>query len=238
MSEHWATLSKAVVAHATFQNIISGQPTEAALAYPIQIYLGIKDNALLAPEHKHPLSAGTKLGRPFQIDFVGISRQTKKISWALETKIFNGTKRERLIKDIAKLLLLADEPNTLGAARYLLVLFPTKNTTNLVFKADDTATHQLTDEKPYPNLFDILLPWQQNGGEKRVSIKQLPARLQREFSEALASFDVPQVRDTFSMKLLGRHASDDFVCGVWQIMLSGKTDVFVRQPNFQSPVST
>ena len=174
----------------------------------------------IVAEQDHPVfkTAG-KLGRPFQIDFIGIDRR-KKWSWGLETKIFDGTKRDRVVRDIVKLLLLANHPDTENASRYLLLLFPNIAGSKLSFVSDmSSAIHMVssTGQKSL-NLFDVLLPW--GPAEQAVSIRKLPAQLQKEFGRAMEDLKADSIRSSFKIRLLERDWSDDFVCALWQIKLN------------------
>ena len=112
-------LPKVVVAHLTFQTAISGEPSEGSLSYPIQSYLRVRKKtswAAVAAEYDHPaLKTDTRLGRPPQIDFVGKSNRhnqdgTQPLSFVLETKLHvSGSDWGRVVRDIVKLMLLADD---------------------------------------------------------------------------------------------------------------------------------
>jgi hypothetical protein len=217
---YWTQLPKVVIAHATFQKAISGEPSESALAYPIQAYLGVKARLLnIVTEEDHPRAkAQEKLGRPLQVDFVGINKR-KKWSWALETKLFDGSKRSRVVKDIVKLLILANHSQTANVGRYILLLFPAKSKNSLAFDENAaTATHMIstTGETPV-NLFDVLLPW--TTPTKFVARDKLPSQLRDEFERARSEFNEPLVRDSFRIRLIAKDWSDDFVCGLWKILL-------------------
>jgi hypothetical protein len=222
---YWRQLPKVVVAHATFQKVLSGEPSESALAYPIQTYLGVKTPLTIVAEQDHPaFKTAGKLGRPFQIDFVGIDRR-KKWSWGLETKIFDGTKRDRVVRDIVKLLLLADHPDTENASRYLLLLFPNTGGSKLSFANDmSIASHMISSTgQKSDNLFDVLLPW--NPDEQPVSVGKLPAQLQKEFGRAIEDLKADSIRSSFKIRLLERDWSDDFACALWQIKLGDKKSI-------------
>jgi hypothetical protein len=228
---YWDELPKVVVAHATFQKSLSGDPSEAALAYPIQVYLGVKTPLKILAEEDHPsFKDAGKLGRPLQIDFVGIDKRSKW-SWGLETKLFDGSKRDRVVRDIVKLLLLAEHKETANVGRYLLLLCPAKLAvkSNLVFSEDGRlAQHMVSATGQTPvNLFDVLLPW--NLQEHVVFLDKIFPQLKTEFWRALRELKAESVRRSFKIKLIERDWSDDFVCGLWQVKLDRKDTISIGE---------
>jgi hypothetical protein len=227
---YWTQLPKVVVSHATFQKALSGDPSEAALAYPIQVYLGVKAKLITTfAEENHPgVGTDSKLGRPFQIDFVGIDRRflgsdNPKWSWALETKLFDGLKRDRVVQDIVKLLLLAEQKQTENVQRYFLLLCPAKPAKSKLEFGENLKTARseisATREEKSANLFDELLPWATNLQPQLIVRDTLHSQLRREFAQALLRFNAPKIRPSFKIKLISKSGTDDFVCGLWQILL-------------------
>jgi hypothetical protein len=215
---YWDQLPKVVVAHATFQRAISGDPSESALAYPIQVYLGVKSGLKeIVAEKDHPSFQTGKVGRNRQIDFVGINPKGRW-SFGLEMKIFEGGKRGRVIQDLVKLQLLSERTD--GACMLLLLFKRTGSDGPANFEFDETnrtATHAVWNRKGESptDLFKELLLWEQ--GRKTIRIPMLSSQLRKEFLEAIKELKVESVPETFDIKRVGYDWSDDFVCGLWQL---------------------
>lgn len=205
-------LPKVVVAHLTFQKALSGDPSEGSLAYPIQSFLRIQKRsswASVEAEEDHPtLKVPKGLGRPSQIDFVGKAVKGRavldgddgkgpKLAVALETKLHvGGGNWGRIVRDIAKLLLLADDKNNAYAARYLLLALPVSSKS----KAGEKAAYAKIIKTPEGeralvnqaiwskgvkqslNLFEALLPWDMP--ERELWLGNLPIEIQSKFQAA------------------------------------------------------
>jgi hypothetical protein len=209
-------LPKVVVAHATFQKAIAGDPSESSLSYPIQALLGVKGSWRIVAEEDHPtLREGARLGRPWQIDFVGKSKGRKDETWsfALEVKI-NGKASDRLIRDVVKLLLLGDSKESENALRYLLVLFPRLSKGSLG-SAEPQVAQKLYGRSGKPiDLFDHLLPWKNS--PRSFFIGDLSDAIRRDVDKALKQFGKQTVRGDVIVDLIAKDWSDDFACGLWQ----------------------
>ena len=168
-------LPKIVVAHSTFQFGLSGEPSEGALSFPIQSFLRIHTSFVwdIDTEVEHPaLKRAGQRGRPAQIDFVGRNRATTNWAFALESKIHDN-KRDRLIRDLIKLLLLADHPGSRDAIALFLLLSPLSLKFAELEKSPAGECVHLRQSiywKPpnenkeiTANLFEVLLPW--NGSQ-------------------------------------------------------------------------
>jgi hypothetical protein len=217
-ASYWEHLPKVVVAHATFQRAISGDPSESALAYPIQVYLGVKSGLKeIVAEENHPSFETGKVGRNRQIDFVGINHKGRW-SFGLETKIFEGGKRDRVIQDLVKLQLLCEKTDS---ACMLLLLFKRTGSdgpANFEFdEANRTATHVVWNKKGEnpTDLFKELLLWEQE--RKTIRIPMLSSQLRKEVLKAIKELKVESVPEAFDITLVGHDWSDDFVCGLWQL---------------------
>ncbi|MET4765223.1 hypothetical protein [Bradyrhizobium ottawaense] len=210
-------LPKVVVAHATFQKAIAGDPSESSLSYPIQALLGVKGSWRVVAEEDHPaLREGARLGRPWQIDFMGKSKGRKDEAWsfALEIKIHGGKAPDRLIRDVVKLLLLGDSKESENALRYLLVLFPR------LWKGSPDLTEPKVAQNLYGrsgkpiDLFDHLLPWKNS--PRSFFIGDLSDSVRRDVDKALKQFGRQTVRGDVIVDLVAKDWSDDFACGLWQ----------------------
>lgn len=211
-------LPKVVVAYATYQKAITGDPSESSLAYPIQAFL--KGSWRIYPEQNHPtLNQNQRAGRPWQIDFVG--KKDERWSFALEVKIHDGAKPDRLIRDVVKLLLLGDSPESKNALRYLLVLFPRPS--EIVKETPDSGYEPLLTQKMYGvsgtspvDLFDQLLPWKNPSQE--LVLGKLDLGIRKHIDTALMALGRPAVRGDIKVELLAKDWSDDFACGLWKFL--------------------
>lgn len=211
-------LPKVVVAHATFQKAITGDPSESSLAYPIQALLSVKGPWRIVAEQDHPtLKGGARLGRPWQIDFMGKSkgRKDNSCSFALEVKIHDGAAPGRLIRDVVKLLLLGDSKESENALRYLLVLFP-RPSKGWIDSAEPQIARNLYGRSGKPiDLFDHLLPWK--NFPRSFFIGELSDAVRRDVDKALKQFGKETVRGDVLVDLVAKDWSDDFACGLWQL---------------------
>lgn len=219
-------LPKVVVAHATFQKALAGDPSESSLAYPIQAFLGVNGWRML-PEQNHPtLNQNQKAGRPWQIDFVG--KRGGPWSFALEVKIHDGARPDRVIRDVVKLLLLGDSDESKNALRYLLVLFPRPS--EIMKEIPETRYEPLLTQKMYGvsgappvDLFEQLLPWRKPSQE--LLLGNLDLGIRRHVDTALIAFDRSAVRGDVKVELVAKNWSDDFACGLWKFLWKGsRTD--------------
>ncbi|BBZ99846.1 hypothetical protein [Bradyrhizobium diazoefficiens] len=211
-------LPKVVVAYATYQKATTGVPNESSLAHPIQALL--KGSWRIYPEQNHPtLKQNQKAGRPWQIDFVG--KKGQRWSFALEVKIHDGAKPDRLIRDVVKLLLLGDSPESKNALRYLLVLFPRPS--EIVKEIPDSGHEPLLTQKMYGaigtppvDLFNQLLPWKSPSQE--LVLGRLDLGIRKHVDTALLALGRPAVRGDIKIELLAKDWSDDFACGLWKFL--------------------
>jgi len=213
-------LPKVVVAHATFQKALAGDPSESSLAYPIQAFLGVKGSWSILPEQNHPtLNENQRSGRPWQIDFVG--KRDERWSFALEVKIHTGAKSDRLVRDVVKLLLLGDKEESKNALRYLLVLFP-RPSEIVKYMPASRYEPRLTQKMygvsgaPPVDLFDQLLPWIKPSQE--LLLGRLDLGIRRHVDAALLAFDRRTVRGDIRVDLVAKSWSDDFACGLWKFL--------------------
>ncbi|MCK1415332.1 hypothetical protein IVB55_20575 [Bradyrhizobium sp. CW4] len=211
-------LPKVVVAYATYQKATTGVPSESSLAHPIQALL--KGSWRMYPEHNHPtLNQNQRTGRPWQIDFVG--KKDERWSFALEVKIHDGAKPDRLIRDVVKLLLLGDSSESKNALRYLLVLFPRPS--EVVKEMAGNAYEPLLTQKMYGisgtppvDLFDQLLPWKKPSQE--LVLGRLDLGIRKHVDTALIALGRPAVRGDIKVELSAKDWSDDFACGLWKFL--------------------
>jgi hypothetical protein len=212
-------LPKVAVAHATFQKAISGEPGEDALAYPVQSFLNVRrEHRIIVPQEDHPFFA-KKLGRPQQLDLVGVNRTSGNWSFAMEIKIFDGTKRDRLVRDLVKLLLLSEAGRKCqNASKYFLIVVPisSKEHKSLSFTEQGGPVQSVWRRgEPSENLFDVLLPWKLP--EIRFWIGDLAPQLQKEFRQAMEEFKVEKMRGDIKVRRINVAWSEDFASGLWKL---------------------
>jgi hypothetical protein len=220
---YWKHLPKIVVAHATFQKALSGEPSESALAFPIQSYLGVKSRLKeIKGEENHPSFDKTnRQGRTRQIDFVGVNT-AGRWSFALETKMHSDKSDwSRLVQDFVKVLLLYDHSRSAGAQKLLLVVFPIadriaiRDTPNHLIRLSQPTLYAERGQKEPADLFCDLLPW--NAAKVTVTIPNLAKSIRNKVDQAVREFGAESIRDRVTVKLLSKDWSSDFACGLWAL---------------------
>lgn len=241
-------LPKVVVAHLTYLSATSGNVTESSLSAAIQTFLRVKKRSTWADivtEHAHPSLGKAGLGRPPAIDFVGMKKLSSSglsaakdagneaaLSFALETKLHKATGDwARIVQDVVKLLLIADNVSNQNVAKYLLLAFPITSTNSTakptcaqIVKTSTGETLRLNEEIWIPkqasiNLFEVLLPAEKPDVE--IWLGKLPASIRDKFDSPLRDWGKQSVRGDVKIIKIGLDWSDDFACGLWRLDWKG-----------------
>lgn len=193
--------------------------SEGYLDQPIGEYLMGHYGARVSPEHNHPALHANTPGRPRQIDFVALSKDRKRIEFAIEAKWITDTPypRQAIMDDLLRLECVRD-PSGQHVARYFLVAGTKQHvkTNFTLLEYNDARRYGFTK---------TLLSFQRESSERAVEVFDAPGGLRKFYRKFHKHYDV-EMPQRFKTTLVCRSTGD--VCAyLWKISSNRNRATFV-----------
>jgi hypothetical protein len=184
--------------------------SESYLSQPIAEFLSAHHTGRIAPERNHPIFANLSSGRPKQVDFALLTRDTGAVECVIEAKWARDTAypKQPILDDLLRLECFRDP--TRHVLRYFLMCGLKTHMDNnfLSLRYRDSGTNK--------SFITELLDLQSKSATKIVEVFLTTGALRKFYSKFESEFRV-EVPRRFKTTLLDVRNSDGIAVYLWQV---------------------
>ena len=219
-----AKVATAVNRWLSYQILCGREPLlcEGYLGHPIAEYLIHKHSGRLETEFTHPVLKSPKSGRPYQIDYVLLSKNKKEIEIVIECKWITNKayNRQRILDDILRLECVHIPGR--HVKRFLLVAAHKGD----FQKRFADLTKNMGPGKPRKDFTRRFLRFSKTTPERTVKPYLAKKPFKSHYKDFSDSFNKSPVPKTFKTKLVARRWGDNISVYIWEIMSVGNRSTF------------
>jgi hypothetical protein len=215
-------LAKAVRSWLTYQDIRGRGAlfSEAYLAHPIGEFLSHSQHGKVQAEINHPTLKVQGPGRPRQIDYAILGRDSSRLTTVLEAKWVSNSNidSQYVLDDLLRLECVRDLQGQM-VYRYFLI----------AARKQDFQDHfqvvQVNLNGGRASFIQTLLSFDENNPKKRIAIRDTTGNARRFFKSFSERFKTG-LPTSFSTALNGLSSDDDFTVMIWQVTSVQRRSLF------------